>query len=753
MKSKVNKIKPLTTSIILIVTLALLPFVASLNPILGLVLLFAICTLPGYAALELFKFKFETQISGLFYAVMLSLFILMVLFATLSFCCHYLRLEHPINVNSVTWICGLLLVSSVIFLLIRLAGTYISPFHEFSWRIFAPRLFSLLLPCISLICVNRLNILFDTKMTLVFSIFLILLVVISGFDFVKINDSNLQLWIIYGVTLSLILGSTFRGTGGFWGFDINSEYFSASKVMANGIWIPSHASSAYDSMLSITVLPVVLSLFSKLSLTIIFKIFYPFVQALIPTVAYSVCLRFFSRFVSMLVVGSLIIGSISFIPQLPALTREIIGLAYFLGIVLVVFERECSLRRKTILGLLMASGMSISHYSTAYIACILFGFNLLMYPLLSLARGPRVKRVGLVFTPAFSLSLILLTVVWNGVITHSLQDTKPIFVKIGSHGLQILPNSKQNILTRWISGTVPNVSITPAQLKIDDYYRDFKNHITPLSSSSNFVPIPTAAPNPTPILGSTGASAYSKILVFGRIFFQGLAVVGVGYLARMFFRRKSNRWKDTDLLPGVSPLDVFPIGIGALVLGLIARVSGTLASFYNPERAAIQVEVALLIVTAIALERILFREGVAKLILATPVVAFFLSIIVSATSLDGYVLGRDVSRISSLQSNYQPFIISSGEIQATHWLSTTLNSSSVLQTDSRGMLALDQVGLVPTFASIDPYSLVKGAYIYASNSNINGGMVGSELNYKFPTSFINEHFQTVYSSNQARIYH
>jgi len=752
MIDKLRNTKLSRITILLFATTALLPLVAQSNPVIRLILLLGVCTLPGFAALALFKFKFENLSSQLFYAVLLSLIILMSIFTTLSVSCHYFGISHPINEHLVIGVCDLVMEFSVAFLLFQLGKSQRSPFHEFSWSIFLPRLFCMLLPCVSLICVNRLNILSDSKSTTVFLIFLLLLLVLSGFDFVKTRDKNLQSWIIYGVSLSLIFGSTFRGTGGFWGYDINSEYFSASKVLTNGLWLPPHESSAYDSMLSITVLPVVLALFSKLSLTLIFKVFYSFVLALIPTVLYSVCTRIVSKFVSMLVVVGLIIGSISFIPQLPALAREVIGLAFFVGMITVVFERDWSLRRKTSLGLLMAGGMSVSHYSTSYIASILFGVNFLIYLFLLLIRNRRVRQERLVFSPAFSLAVILLTVLWNGVITHSLQDTKPIFQNIGVHGLQILPNSNQNLFSRWISGAIPSLSTTPKQMKINDYYANHKNHITPFSDSMNFVPSPTLEPKPKPILGALVASAYSKILVISRFFSQALAVIGVGYLIRKFFRRKTSHFKDLPALPNVSPLDVFPLGIGALILGLIARVSGTLAGFYNPERTAIQIEVAVLIATAIALERILYRHGVASLVIATPTAIFFIALIVSATSLDGYVAGSDVSRISNLNLNTQPFAISASEIEGAKWLDSSLGSNAVIQTDSRGFLALLQVGR-KAIASIDPYSLAKDSYIYASNMNVNGKLVLSSFIYKFPTQFINSHFQTIYSSSQVMIYH
>jgi hypothetical protein len=68
-------------------------------------------------------------------------------------------------------------------------------------------------------------------------------------------------------------------------------------------------------------------------------------------------------------------------------------------------------------------------------------------------------------------------------------------------------------------------------------------------------------------------------------------------------------------------------------------------------------------------------------------------------------------------------------------------------------LALLQQGRNPNYASIDPYSLVPHAYIYASNMNVQGGVVNSFILYKFPKDYINGHYDLIYSSPRAQVYH
>ena len=163
--------------------------------------------------------------------------------------------------------------------------------------------------------------------------------------------------------------------------------------------------------------------------------------------------------------------------------------------------------------------------------------------------------------------------------------------------------------------------------------------------------------------------------------------------------------------------------------------------------------IVVLIPTAIAIEYLLFRQKVIQIFLAVPVLFFLTVLLFQSTSLGGYVSGSDVTRISSLQSNYSPFVISEGEINASRWFAESVSDNSYIQTDSRGFLALLQNGLRGNSTSLDPVNLAKNSYIYATNSNIAGKVARAQTLFVFPEDYIRQHYQVIYSTNQARIYH
>jgi len=759
MFTRLLSVKNGAIGLILILAIPFWTLVPLSNPVISLILLVMISLVPGMAILEIFHFSFNSITTRFFYAALFSILFLMTVFTLYSVVAHSLEVERPLSAFPVKIICLIIVFPSIFFLMRRLAGSRETPLKSFEWKIFIPRLLSLTLPLISLICVLRLNAVLDDTSTTVFLFLLILFFLVLTINPAISPDTSLQAWFIFGISSSLVLGSTFRGEGGFWGFDINSEFFSASKVLTQGFWIPPQGSNAYDSMLSITVLPVVLSLFSQFSLTVIFKLFYALILALIPTVLYIWCVKYVSRFSAMVVSGSLIIGSISYIPQMTALNRQVIGMAFFVGILIVMGEDQWSLLRQKTVGLTMVAGMAVSHYSTAYLASVIFAFSLLVVAFFFLVARKRWVRTRRVFTPAFCISLVLITVLWNGVVNQSLLDVKSVVDRTLSQGLNLLPNQNQSLWDRWISGTVsnsesPETDLTALEsLRASNLEYGKQIRITPTQVGLNYKLQSADLPDRQPLFGSDIGSTYGNLIIFGRIFFQLFVVFGLLLFASRYFLNSSRQGRQQLKMGSSQSLDLLGIGVVAVVIGLIARISGTLGSSYNPERAALQIAVVILIPSAIALEYILFRKKFIQVFLAVPVLFFLAVLLLQATSLGGYISGTDTTRISSLQRNYSPFVISPSERVASTWLSNYVPTRAYLQTDSRGFLALLQNGRRSNATSLDPVNLAGNSYIYAANSNVVGKVARGQILFTFPEDYLNKNYHLIYSANQVRIYH
>jgi hypothetical protein len=398
--------------------------------------------------------------------------------------------------------------------------------------------------------------------------------------------------------------------------------------------------------------------------------------------------------------------------------------------------------------------MAISHYSTAYLASAIFTIVLMLSLVNFLLSPKRFVHTRRVFTPTFSLLLILITVIWNGVITQTLLDSKPIFDRTLSQGIDLLPNQDQSLWTQWISGTIPVQDLkSTLDIRLSNLQINKKFGFTATPESLSYQLQLVEAPFPKPFFGVKVANTYSNLLVLGRTFFQIFAFFGLVLLIfEIFVGKKFMRAHQIGLDVNQS-LDLIGIGLAALVIGFVARTSGTLGPSYNPERVALQIAIVLLIPTAAAMQCVLFQKNVLKVFAAVPVVFFLITPLFQASSLSGYVTGSDVTRISNLQKDYSPFVISEGERRASRWLAENVPVTSYLQTDRRGFLVLLQNERRTDFNSLDPVNLLKGSYIYAANSNVVGGVSRAETLFVFPEDYIDQHYQVVYSTTRARIYH
>jgi hypothetical protein len=350
-------------------------------------------------------------------------------------------------------------------------------------------------------------------------------------------------------------------------------------------------------------------------------------------------------------------------------------------------------------------------------------------------------------------------VLWNGVVNQSLLDVKSVADRTLSQGLNLLPNQDQSLWTRWISGTVTNPRPSETDLTVLESLRASnieygkRIRITPTQDALSYKLQAAELTNLQPLFGSDIESTYGNLIIFGRIFFQLFAAFGLVLFASRYFLRSRSQGMQKLEIGSSQSLDLLGIGIVAVVIGLIARISGTLGGFYNPERAALQIVIVILIPSAIALEYVLFRAKFIQVFFAVPVLFFLSVLLLQATSLGGYISGGDVTRISSLQENYSPFVISQSERVASTWLSNNVPTRAYLQTDSRGFLALLQSRRISNAISLDPVNLAGNSYIYAANSNVVGKVARGKTLFAFPEDYLNKNYRLVYSANKVRIYH
>jgi len=736
------------------------------NPILGLVTMFLICTIPGYAALNRLKLHTTIRFQDLFFSILLSLLLLQIVYAAYSVFCFGIGFEKSITKPQVFLIAIVILLISSQSLRKEIKGSrrpkLISDiFMGLQGRNFVFYLIPLAIPLISFIAVARLNVKNDsiTTAVVIYSCIGILLILIS--EIVLSKSVGLHYLIFYCTLLALLIGSTFRGDGGFWGVDINWEYTVATRVLLQEHWIPL-AESPYNSTLSITILPVVLSFLTKFSLGIIFKFFYVSIGALIPLASYCLLRRFVRNSIAMGVIMITIVGSISYIPQMTALARQIIGTAFFIGMLLVVFNSTWDRKKKIRVILLFSCGLSVSHYSSAYLCTIIFiSAGVVSF---FIRRTAYFRCSG--FKPITSLSLglgiLVITFFWNGILNNSVQDLNSISTNVSSKGLQFLPSRSGSFIDRWLSGVVASPKEAKDEFKssiLKSNAITFPN-LQPYPSSLTYEVAPAEYATSEPPFGESTAQLFSWLYIIINTIFQALIVVQVLFALLLIFRllpkeKRESIMRLNSQIPTVL-IEIIPLASISLLLAIFLRISGTASSFYNPERAAFQLAFIFSISISVLLEIFTKLTNRFQRVWGA---AFLFSCFVflqQATGLIGYIYGSPSARISSNFSEESIYIISKNEQIASEWINRNTPQDSYFQGDNAAGLVISQKNIFdkkPYLSQIAPFAVFTGSYVYLSKPNLETGITRQgSFRFRVPLDYLDQNLSVVYSSGGARVY-
>jgi uncharacterized membrane protein len=148
------------------------------------------------------------------------------------------------------------------------------------------------------------------------------------------------------------------------GFDVWEEYYFCKLVLTNSYWdftIPAR----FNSMVSVTILPAILSCLLNLDPIQIFKVVYPFIFSLMPLGLYFVYetqttsrIAFFSTF--------FFISISSFYTELPQLAKQEIAELFFALMLLLMVSKKASGHQRAFLCLLFSVSIIISLYLLSY---------------------------------------------------------------------------------------------------------------------------------------------------------------------------------------------------------------------------------------------------------------------------------------------------------------------------------------------------------------------------------------------------
>lgn len=553
--------------------------------------------------------------------------------------------------------------------------------------------------------------------------------------------------ILYAVGLAIMWSFSLRSTF-VYGFDIASEYHAMNQTVVAGAWHTYHPGDAYGAMLSITLLPAELHALSAMSGLLLFKIVYPMLFALFPVAIFGLAHKVLPRCWAF-IAAAFVVAQSTFAQELPALARQEIALLLFIAFVAAMLNTQLPKSVQWPLVSLFGVVMAVSHYSTTYLA---IGMTLLLLLLQWAASWIRpVPRI----TGAVAIGFIAATAsaaLWYVPVTHSSSDITRFVDTLQTQGLDLLPNQSQtgNLISSYLNGN----AVTPvnasryAQLVRQEYEKGrpfvvpFPDASSPLYALHDSSPPTTVRLHPV-----------ATVLGIAELLVQQLAnlLAAIGAIQIVLRRRSTS-------------LIARQVGLFALATlsGLaIIRLSGTVASEYNQERALIQSLFFLSITLSWSMVGLGgLSRGRQKVVLTAAAAAIALMFMYTGGIISALLGGGESVNLANSGEAFERFYMTAPELASASWLGDHFTNGQLVYADEYGQLRLHaETGIANgLLTDITPMTLNQYAWIYASRTNIVDrrarGFYQQELaTYVFPLRFIEKHYNIVYTDGTSEVFH
>jgi uncharacterized membrane protein len=355
-----------------------------LLPIVGFIFLTFV---PGYLMLRIIKIHGIEWGKSLVYAVGLSLAFdtMIVLFVNLVF--QWLSISKPISIIPIS-------ISLCIFTIILMIIAYITDntYVNSSELITAKTsklhyIILISLPSIAIVGALIARFYENSFLLIIFFILVTIVLILVSFD--KIINERVYPLLLFAISASLLLHISLSSSQ-LLGSDIHLEQYFQKITMHNGYWNP-ESNGILNTALSIMILNPIYNLMLNIDSIWTFKISFIMIFAFVPLVLFYVyknLVKTKEAFFSSI----LIIITPMFITSEIGGARNQIGLLYFALILLLMVDSELEQSKKSVLALIFAAALPLSHYGMAAIFIVFLLLGWFIYGILQYCEKKKIME-------------------------------------------------------------------------------------------------------------------------------------------------------------------------------------------------------------------------------------------------------------------------------------------------------------------------------------------------------------------------
>jgi uncharacterized membrane protein len=576
----------------------------------------------------------------------------------------------------------------------------------------------------------------------------------------KVNHSVFP-WSIIMISLATVFLLSMRS----WfisGFDISQEYrlFQLTKYL--GVWEFKNYVDAYNSCLSITILPTVLSAFTNISDQYVYKFIYTTLFSFSTVALYLFSKRLTNVFIAFLA-SLFYIAQVWFVDPMVTLARQEIAFLFFMLLLLTLFNAQLSFVKKHILLLIFGFSLIVSHYSTTYVTLamltIVYILSRFQPNQWSFKRNKFVvknlygeNRPKFYLNGFYLLTLIAFAFVWYTQITttsHNIIDfSKNTYNSLSSFATL---QSRSTIIDQIFKGPSITTSADTYKLHYQQILKDYDKR-TDLaryaqSTYQDYKLLPKTPPT-LPIKNDQIYIATKLIYQFIIIAVQLFLLVGIANLLfkKIYFSKQIPIEYKNFVLTSI------------LFLGAIVAIP-YVSQGYNFDR--MYMHTMFLLAPVIITGGIYGFEKVTRNKTVLPY--FLVTIILVGLYWFSYGLvwqltgGKAVVWLNNTGFYYDIAYTHKTEVASAEWLAERYDTRRVY-TSSTGRNILWAYGQIDnTNSDVFPASLDKSSYVYATYPNVIDKINyffyrGSHLGYEYPYEYINNQKNKVYSNGESEVY-
>lgn len=571
----------------------------------------------------------------------------------------------------------------------------------------------------------------------------------------RVNE-NIYPIVLFLIATSLLLSYSLRSWHVF-GWDINQEFQVFQLTKQNFLWAVSNSKSIYNSCLSVTILPTIFSSFLQINEEYVYKLVYQLLFALVPVNIYLITRRYAN---SLLAFFSSVLFMIqqTYYMEMTATVRQEIAFVFFTASILIIFNKNLGVIKKNILFLLFGIAMTLSHYSTTYIALILYlstyGFCLIIKLVSKIAKK---NNASVPFSYNLKLTSILIllvtTLVWNISVTRSYSNiTNTARTIAGNIGSIFTFNDKSSTITSFLFN------------KSDDYTNEQLNNYIERYSSNYIKRFNVVTINNEEIRNidnlkfvdiypSQNNKTIERIILLPYTVSKYIILLGLilGMVYCIIQKLKNNKAPDTEYIL---------MSMASLALLVAMVVIPHISVAYNIERLFQQglIFTSLIIIFGILL---IFKKISS---LKIYFLALFITIYYIFQSGITAPFTGNVSRVNTFNEGVEFYAHYTHEkdVKAIKWLSVNNNHAHIftdlLSEPKFRAFAPNNTRIIP---AILPNIIDNLGYVYAGHTNNNRKIASIEddinnsssyLFIDYPFQFLNENKNLIYNNGGAKIY-